>query len=268
MTADWEMVTARPAPDLLGAVTGYAGYRETRPLALTRREVATTVVPLIVNFGAPFAMTMANGDTVAPAGFAAGIIDQPVLVCSTGAAACVQVDFTISGAYRFFQCDPREMAGRIVALDGLGGFAGLAERLAEAASWPQRFALFDGLIRTRLQRGRQLSPEIAGALTLLRHGRRRIRDIAVEIGWSERHLARRFTAETGVAPKTIARILRFERARGLAAGAPHHDWAGIALAAGYADQAHLVREFTALSGLPPGRLSARDTGAGGILEPA
>jgi AraC-like DNA-binding protein len=257
MDRGWELARRMPAPDLAGAVLGYSGYRETRPLALERREVATTIIPLIVNFSAPFALTLANGERLAPASFAAGVIDRPVLVSSTGASACVQIDFTLAGAYRFFQHDPRDMAGRVVALDDLGIGQGLAERLEGAGSWDRRFALLEGLVRSRLARGRSLSAGVAGALRML-HGRRRIRDIASEIGWSERHLARRFAIETGVAPKTVARILRFEAARRLAAQGGAGGWAEIALAAGYADQAHLIREFGRLGGLSPGAMAEQD----------
>jgi AraC-like DNA-binding protein len=258
MEPHWELVRAAPAPDLAGAVVGYSGYREMRPLALDRREVATTIIPLIINFGAPFVMTMPNGECFAPESFAAGVIDRPVLVSSRGASACVQIDFSLAGAYRFFHLDPREMAGRVIALDDLGLEGSLTDRLGNASSWRERFCLLDGLVRGRLARGRGLSAEVDGALRLLQGGRRRIRDIAATIGWSERHLARRFAIETGVAPKTVARIRRFEAARQLAAREEIGGWAEFALATGYADQAHLIREFRLLSGLTPAALKAQD----------
>jgi AraC-like DNA-binding protein len=257
MEPGWELARRSPAHDLVGAVIGYTGYRETRPLALERCEVATTTIPLIVNFGAPFALTTANGERLAPASFTAGVIDRPVLVSSTGASACVQIDFTLAGAYRFFHLDPRDMAGRVVALDDMGIGRGLAERLEGMATWPQRFDLLENLVRSRLARGRSQSAGVASALRLLQ-GHRRVRDIATEIGWSERHLTRRFASETGVSPKTVARILRFEAARRLAARDRSEGWAGIALAAGYADQAHLIREFGRLGGLSPRAMAEQD----------
>ncbi len=259
MKADWELIRAAPAPDLAGAVTGYSGYREMRQLTITRSEPATSIVPLIVNFGAPFVMTMPDGERIAPASFAAGVIDRPVLVSSSGASACVQIDFTLAGAYRFFHLDPRDMAGRVVALDDLGISRDLAKRIEAAPSWRARFDLLDDTVRGRLARGRGLSSGVVGALRLLEGGRRRIREIAGEIGWSERHLTRRFAAETGVAPKTLARILRFEAARRLAAPSAAGGWAEFALTAGYADQAHLIREFRTLSGLSPKAMLAQDS---------
>jgi AraC-like DNA-binding protein len=75
---------------------------------------------------------------------------------------------------------------------------------------------------------------------------------AVELG--ERHLRRRFAAGVGYGPKTFARVARFRAALGLVrGGAP---LASAALAAGYADQAHMTREMAALAGRPPGALRA------------
>ncbi|KUL95532.1 hypothetical protein DK26_10400 [Bosea sp. WAO] len=270
MQADWELVRAAPRVDLASTVLGYTGYREHRVQPILRREVPVLVIPLIVNFAAPFTLSIAGGESVAPHSFAAGLIDRPVLVSSAGRSACIQVDFTLAGAYGFFQLDQRDMSGRIVDLDDLATLRQLGPRLHDCRSWGECFALLDHVIGERLARGRTLSPEVAAGLAWLagRRGSGRMRALAAATGWSERHLTRRFTAETGVGPKTIARILRFEHARVLATSRPPGGWAAIAQAAGYADQAHMTREFTALSGLPPSALARNDAGEHGILEPA
>ena len=69
-------------------------------------------------------------------------------------------------------------------------------------------------------------------------------------------LRRRFDDAVGYGPKTLQRVLRFQRFLALAATRPprRSDLAGLAFAAGYADQAHLTRECTRLAGLPPAAL--------------
>lgn len=72
------------------------------------------------------------------------------------------------------------------------------------------------------------------------------------MGLSERQLHRRSLAAFGYGPKTLARVLRFDRALALAQdGVPLAETAALA---GYADQPHLAREVKALSGVPLGRL--------------
>jgi transcriptional regulator GlxA family with amidase domain len=75
--------------------------------------------------------------------------------------------------------------------------------------------------------------------------------VAVELGVSERHLRRVFREYVGVGPKTFARLIRFHRALGAARAGRHAGWAGIAAAAGYYDQAHLIAEFRAIAGVTP-----------------
>ena len=74
------------------------------------------------------------------------------------------------------------------------------------------------------------------------------------LGISERQLRRRFAEAVGYGPKTLARVLRFQRFLGLAEAGG--DLAGLAFAAGYADQAHLTRECVRLSGRTPAVLLA------------
>jgi AraC-like DNA-binding protein len=72
--------------------------------------------------------------------------------------------------------------------------------------------------------------------------------IADSCGLSARHLQRRCRSSFGYGPKTLTRILRWQRAVGLARdGMP---FAVASATAGYADQAHLSRETKALAGVP------------------
>jgi AraC-like DNA-binding protein len=91
---------------------------------------------------------------------------------------------------------------------------------------------------------------------LARHPDGQIRRLAVELGLSERHFHRQFSAAVGYGPKLLQRIVRFQRFLELAGrpGAP-----GLAMLAadlGYADQAHLHRECREFSGRSPSQLLA------------
>ncbi|WP_329109955.1 helix-turn-helix domain-containing protein [Micromonospora sp. NBC_01699] len=72
---------------------------------------------------------------------------------------------------------------------------------------------------------------------------------AADLGLGPRQLHRRSLALFGYGPKTLARILRMQRALSLLrTGVPAAD---AAARTGYADQPHLSREIRALTGLPP-----------------
>lgn len=83
-----------------------------------------------------------------------------------------------------------------------------------------------------------------------------IAELAGRMVIGERQLQRRFRAAVGLTPKQFARIRRFRAcARNLIAERPEA-WGRVALAHGYADQAHLNREFSRLSGRSPTQLAS------------
>ncbi|GIJ65247.1 helix-turn-helix domain-containing protein [Virgisporangium ochraceum] len=79
----------------------------------------------------------------------------------------------------------------------------------------------------------------------------RVDALAADAGLSVRGLQRLFSDHVGVAPKWVIRRYRLhEITERLAAGGAV-DWAVLAADLGYADQAHLTRDFTKLVGEPP-----------------
>jgi AraC-like DNA-binding protein len=86
--------------------------------------------------------------------------------------------------------------------------------------------------------------------------RTRVREVASDLGVSERHLQRRCQAAVGYGPATLRRVLRFRRfVSGIDQAGTRADLARLAAETGYADQAHLTRESTRLAGLPPAALA-------------
>jgi AraC-like DNA-binding protein len=245
-------------PALAGLVARISGYRETvrRPIRMT--ETASLIVPIIIGFGEPFeiALKRAPDHDDRLGSFTAGLTGGPVRVRSYGAAHCLQIDLTPLGAYRFFGRPMHELTERMVHLDDLGDrtIAGLRERLGAERSWRRRFALAEAACLSRLAGGGALSGPVAWAYRRIVEtgGVARIGAIADRLEWSRKHLAARFHEEVGLAPKMIARIARFNRAEAMASAGDGDGWADIAAACGYADQAHLVREFSALAGSTPG----------------
>lgn len=78
--------------------------------------------------------------------------------------------------------------------------------------------------------------------------------VADRTGWSERQLRRHCLNWFGYGPKTLGRIMRFDRALALTdVGVAAVD---VAARCGYSDQAHLSRDVKALSGLTLGQLAA------------
>ncbi|MCP2272771.1 AraC-type DNA-binding protein [Actinokineospora diospyrosa] len=93
-----------------------------------------------------------------------------------------------------------------------------------------------------------------GAIRALAARGRAVRDMADELGLSERQLNRRSHAAFGYGPKMLHRVLRFQRALTLAREGL--GFAEVAYRAGYADQPHLARDVRALAGQSLGELTS------------
>jgi AraC-like DNA-binding protein len=95
--------------------------------------------------------------------------------------------------------------------------------------------------------GAEWDPAVPRLMSLIRRGHR-VATVADELGWTERQLHRRSLAAFGYGPKTLQRVLRFDRALRLAREGT--DLASVAYASGYADQAHLARDVKSFAGVP------------------
>jgi AraC-like DNA-binding protein len=193
----------------------------------------------------------------------AGPANGPVLSEIPAGAGAVGVRFRVGAAGGALGLPASEVLDRTVDLADLWGADGarLAERLDAAPDARAALALLAaGVERRRPERG-AIDPAVrAAALRAARPG------VAVEalgaaVGLGERQLRRRFADAVGYPPKTLQRILRFQRF--LAIAQRETDLAAVAFAAGYADQAHLTRECRRLAGLPPAALLRAGAGPAG-----
>lgn len=85
----------------------------------------------------------------------------------------------------------------------------------------------------------------------------RLRDLCRELGVGERRLREHFGRQVGLAPKRFARIRRLERIFEQLPPAATRTWSRMASEAGYADHAHMIREFNQLLGESPSRFAER-----------
>jgi AraC-like DNA-binding protein len=259
-----EYVSGRPHRALTGLVLDYGGYVELSHTPVRRRQAPTGAIALILAFGPPLRLYGPAGPS-SPSSFLAGMHDTAVVTEFVGVQRGVQVNLTPLGGYVLLGTAMDALANRVPQLDELSvpALAGLPEQLAEAPGWPARFARVDAtLLRLRAAARRLPDPEVTWAWQTLRRtaGAAGVAELAAGTGWSRRHLLNRFRAQVGLSPKTAARVVRFERASRmlvpvLADGGPgapvERSIAMVAAHCGYADHAHLTREFRALAGVTP-----------------
>ncbi|MGW7428764.1 helix-turn-helix domain-containing protein [Streptomyces sp. NPDC054861] len=147
-----------------------------------------------------------------------------------------------------------ELRDRRVALGALWGEA-RARRLGERiAAAPDPAAALEELAVRRAADAPAPDPLLREVVRRLNAGRT-VAETSEAVGLGTRQLHRRSLDAFGYGPKTLARILRLQRALALArTGLPYSE---AALRAGCADQAHLARETRALTGTTLSALTGR-----------
>jgi AraC-like DNA-binding protein len=149
----------------------------------------------------------------------------------------------------------------LVAFDDILGSeaAALCDRLSGQPDWERRFDIVEAFLADRLLKlGQQPSSTDRAFERLVRTGGvERIGTVAARLGWSRKHLAAKFHDEIGLTPKMVARMARFNLALLRARHRGGGRWAELADEYGYADQAHLVRDFKAFAGASPTSWQAR-----------
>lgn len=256
-TACWEMTSGAPGSGLGGMVEAYCGYSERALRPVARREFAAARVVLVVGFGDPLRIVDASGHDSGRrlSSFVAGPGQGVTHTEHAGAQDGVEVQLTPFGAYQLLGVPTGELAERVVGLDEILGRAGrqVSERLAEAVDWETRFALLDRMFTRAAASGPRPDRNLVAAWNRLKHhhGNLAMSELIADTGWSRRRLAERFRAQTGLTPKSAARIMRFTRATDLLTRPDHRSLASIALSCGYYDQAHFNRDFRALAGCAP-----------------
>jgi AraC-like DNA-binding protein len=252
-------------------VTGMVGYRsEGLPVAV-HRGLPSPYLTLVLTIGDPLGV-LAHPDPVQAGGsyqaLVGGLHVRPALVVRPERQAGVQLNLTPLGARALLGLPASALASVDVELADLLGPAAteLTDRVRASATWPERFAVLERCLARLIRDDATPPPEVREAwrVTTACGGRIRVDDLARHVGWSPRHLTLRFRAETGLAPKEAARVVRFDRARRRLAlravsGQPL-DLAGLAAGGGWYDQAHLTRDWRAFSGLAPRRWLSQEIG--------
>ncbi|MFD4796703.1 AraC family transcriptional regulator [Streptomyces anulatus] len=257
-------IAARPAPALRQYVDSYIGFDLRGLPAGVHCGPPSRALTAVISLSVPLELS-ADIDDRAPvtrfSSVAGGLMCRSVAIHHDGRQHGVQLSLTPLGARAIYGMPAAELAQRLVPLDELLGALAveLVDRLRAATTWTARFAALDELLLRAVGSGAggdrvpRERPEVAEAWRRLvaARGRVQVGAIAAELGWSRRYLTERFRGEVGLSPKTFARVLRFEHAHELAAAQDPLPWADVASVSGYADQAHLVRDWREFTNRTP-----------------
>lgn len=185
--------------------------------------------------------------------------DLPFIARPDPRAITLGVRFRPGGAYAFvrepmsqFQKDPAPLEAL------LDGIEEIQQWLVEVPGVTEKVQALDSQLVLRLNEDTRMPNDTTISNLLYRIYRTRgnvsIEELARREVLSARHLHRLFNRWIGLGPKQFCRIVRFQHALQMMLASPSIDGADLAAACGYADQAHLIREFKTLAGSTPNRI--------------
>ncbi|MCI0434920.1 MAG: helix-turn-helix domain-containing protein [Gemmatimonadetes bacterium] len=187
----------------------------------------------------------------------AGQLESRLLLHPTGRIAVVGVRFHPFGAASLLPLPQNQVTGSPSSLDVIHpALARCMTAIRDSTDDPDvAAAALQNALLAWLQPSR-IDRRIRAAVMMIDGtcGRIPIDRLAVETGMTRRHLERRFLDAVGVTPKRLARIARFQRALCVLERADSaRRSTETAVACGYADQSHFIRDFRALAGCSPTR---------------
>jgi AraC-like DNA-binding protein len=233
------------------------------PHAPVEPIVPDGAVELIVHFGDRFARQRDGRLQLQPRGLFVGQITGPLAVAPTGNVGVIAARFRLGGAAPFLGGMPlHELTDRDIDLDDLwpGDGRRLVLAIGEARDERTRCAHLVAFLRQRLRFAHQHPAVAAADRWFARRGAvAAVDELARDLDLGSRQLQRLFADQVGLGPKRIARIVRFQELLASLRAAPRMPFAALAARCGYADQAHLVRDFREFTGLPPSQWLRRHT---------
>jgi AraC-like DNA-binding protein len=186
------------------------------------------------------------------------------IIDTEGLQSVMGVLFRPGGIGAFLKGPADDFRDRVVPLDSVWGAAGagLRDRLREAVSPLEKFRVLEGVLNYRAKTQCKLHAAVQYALGEFHRVPhvQSVLEVTGKTGLSRRRFAQLFREQVGHTPKLYYRILRFRQVVRQIASGQAIDWAEVALATGHYDQAHLIHEFRAFSGISPTSCALHEQG--------
>ncbi len=221
-----------------------------------RRVFPDGCIELIVKLGPSWLWRGEKGEFVEqPQVFFVGQLVEPLWLRPAANSRTWAARMRPGGAFGLLGDHLDVSLGAVVPLERVWSSDAAALASAMRTAPPDAQAVvFQAALRSRAAQAAQAHPAVRAAVDAIveARGMVTIASLAAASGWSERQFTRRFAREVGCHPRQLARTVRFQHLLKLIGDDPRIDWAGLAWDSGFADQAHLIREFRRFTGATPG----------------
>lgn len=253
MPSPLTMTEYRPTGRLGAHVRAFQVFSVSDPVEVPVLDFSAGDVSVPVCFGAPV-LVDSWGRAEVPSAAVVGPQRHATWLRFQGAVDQVNISFFPGAAGAFVDLPMAELAGQMASPDEAWS-PDFQQAVADLAPLPtkQRLAGLATLLLARLEPRREPPAQVREAIRLIKAsgGCVSVRWLAQQLNLSVSQLERQFTRHVGVGPKLLTRQARVCALAAEAVRPGPGGWASLAAKYGFADQAHLCREFHELTGLTP-----------------
>lgn len=167
----------------------------------------------------------------------------------------IGIHFKPGGIYPFLRMPVNELHNIRVSLDTLWGTRAheLREKLLLSETVEDKFRTLEESLLRLASRPLVRHPVVSFALNEFQKSPYKgpLSDVVEQIGLSQRRFIEIFKEEVGLTPKLFCRLRRFQEVLNRLEHAKSVNWLDVAVACGYYDQMHFIKEFQAFTSLNP-----------------
>jgi AraC-like DNA-binding protein len=183
-----------------------------------------------------------------------GMQRQYIVIGVEWGSSMMGLHFRTGGAAPFFDFPISELTGSVIELDLIWKeeMRSLRDRLLQEAKVSRKFDLLEGYLMAKARGRFTADISVQEALRQLRScPALGLKQLAMQIGLSQKELIARFDRRIGLTPKFTSRIFRFQKALAAIHRGAADDWADVAQQFGYYDQPHFIHDFREFAGMTP-----------------
>jgi AraC-like DNA-binding protein len=204
----------------------------------------------------------------------AGQLTRPLVLRSRGAVEVLGVRFTPAGAWALVGrplASCTDLRVPLAELHGATATTALQRAIDRAGDAAPRMALLSDYVAAQIaaRNGRRdAQVERCVARLQVSDSRVALAELSALAGLSARQLQRRFAEVVGIAPRTLAVVIRLRRVFDGLRDAPWSTWSERAQAAGFFDHPQMARDFRRLLGTAPSQWAGTGPGlAASLVDP-
>nr|WP_295921878.1 helix-turn-helix domain-containing protein [uncultured Dyadobacter sp.] len=206
---------------------------------------------IVFYFGSTCSISIHGSLQILPSPFLVGLLGQPVLLHASDRLEVIGIRCFAWTVFDLLGL-PSDKDGVRVFEHPIAGLHASLEQLIRAGNVHEalRFVM-DYFLNARSRMATKKILSKAGTAMAAANGTLPVKQVADAAHTTVRTLERNFKLASGHTVKDVSGLIRFERARDALWSNPGAHLAALAHELGYADQAHLTREFKRYSGISP-----------------